>query len=255
MEKQVGIISSPGNGQVIPELKVIRGITDTNIGNEMLTLTQELKRLFHIPQLNKNVIVFSKDTQLKFIAKRLLDILLSIFVIVFFLSWFTPLIALFIKLDSRGPVFFLQKRNKRNGKIFICIKFRTMIVNAEADRLPASDFDRRITRVGKFLRDHYMDELPQFFNTLMGDMSIVGPRPHMISDNELYTELIDHYHLRYKVKPGITGLAQVMGYTGSNNDFQKMKYRVYLDIFYVRHSSFKLDIKILWHTLRRVIGF
>jgi len=237
-----------------PELKVIKGITNTVIPDETPALMQELRRVFNLHQFKKPVVAFSNESRLKLFVKRLSDIVLSTFVIIFFLSWMIPLIGLFIKLDSKGPVFFLQKRNKKNGKVFTCIKFRTMIVNDEADSLPASDFDRRITRVGKFLRNHYLDELPQFFNSLIGDMSVVGPRPHMLSDNMRYDKLVDHYSLRHGVKPGITGLAQVMGYAGNNNDIQNIKHRVYLDIFYVRRWSLRLDIKILWHTLRNMLS-
>ena len=255
MKKQVGASDHSGNSQVPHELKIIKGTSDVVVSDSTPTVMQELSHFFNLYQFNQPVVAFSTESRVKHAAKRGFDILFSVFMILFFISWMLPVIALLIKLDSRGPVFFLQKRNKKNGKIFTCIKFRTMIINEEADSLPASDFDKRITRIGRFLRNHYLDELPQFFNTLMGDMSVVGPRPHMLSDNKLYTELIDHYPLRHKVKPGITGLAQVMGYTGSSNDILKMKHRVYLDIFYVRHWSLRLDIKILWHTLRRVTGF
>ena len=127
-----------------------------------------------------------------------------------------------------------------------------MIVNADADILPASEHDERITKVGRFLRDHYLDELPQFFNVLFGDMSIIGPRPHMISDNLKYESLIDHYNDRSKVKPGITGLAQVLGYTGVAGDLQKMKDRVNVDVFYLRHWSIKLDAMILLKTALKI---
>jgi lipopolysaccharide/colanic/teichoic acid biosynthesis glycosyltransferase len=250
MKKQAGVTGNNRN----PELKVIKGITNTAIPDEMPALMQELRRTFNLHQFKKPVVAFSDESPVKLFVKRLLDILLSAFAIVFFLSWMIPLVGLLIKLDSKGPIFFLQKRNKKNGKIFTCIKFRTMIVNDEADSLPASDFDRRITRVGNFLRNHYLDELPQFFNSLIGDMSVVGPRPHMLSDNIRYDKLVDHYPLRHKVKPGITGLAQVMGYAGNNNDTQNIKHRVYLDIFYVGRWSLRLDIKILWNTLRRVFS-
>ena len=125
-----------------------------------------------------------------------------------------------------------------------------MIINEEAELIPAAENDTRITRVGKFLRYYYLDELPQFFNVLWGDMSVIGPRPHMLSENLQYEELIEHYSYRNNVKPGITGLAQVMGYAGSG-DIQKMQERVNLDIFYIRHWSLKLDITILYHTIRK----
>ncbi|HNK30203.1 MAG TPA: sugar transferase, partial [Ferruginibacter sp.] len=116
----------------------------------------------------------------KRLLKRAIDITVSAFVITFLLSWITALIAILIKLDSRGPVFFLQKRNKRRGELFSCIKFRSMVCNADADTLPAGKNDQRITRFGAFLRRYHLDELPQFFNVLLGDMSVIGPRPHMV---------------------------------------------------------------------------
>jgi putative colanic acid biosynthesis UDP-glucose lipid carrier transferase len=186
--------------------------------------------------------------------KRSMDILFSTVVILGVLSWLTPIIAILIKLSSRGPVFFLQKRNKRNGELFTCIKFRSMFNNADADILPAGKNDGRITPVGKFLRRCYLDELPQFFNVLLGDMSVVGPRPHMVSENVKFDALIKNYGYRHKVKPGLTGLAQVMGYVGETDDIAKMKSRVNMDIFYIRHWSVKMDIAILLRTLTKVTG-
>lgn len=189
-------------------------------------------------------------------TKRVLDVIVAVIVMVLVLSWLVPLLAIFIKLGSPGPVFFLQRRNKRNGEIFTCIKFRSMVVNKEADILPAAENDERITKLGRFLRRYYIDELPQFINVLWGDMSVVGPRPHMISDNLRYGEIVDHYFYRHKVKPGITGLAQVLGYVGSvGEDTQKIKDRVSLDIFYWRHWSLRLDMVILFRTIGHAMGF
>jgi putative colanic acid biosynthesis UDP-glucose lipid carrier transferase len=187
------------------------------------------------------------------ILKRSVDIFFSVIIIVFILSWLIPVIAILIKSDSRGPVFFLQKRNKKNGKVFTCLKFRSMIVNEEADILQAKENDLRITRVGKFLRKNHLDELPQFINVLLGDMSVVGPRPHMISDNLRYDECVDHYANRLSVKPGITGLAQVMGCTGPVEDIAEMRKRVRIDNFYIRHWSLKLDMIILYTTVFKAI--
>jgi len=186
--------------------------------------------------------------------KRGFDILFSILIIILILSWLMPIIAILIWLDSRGPIFFFQKRNKRNGELFTCIKFRSMVVNDDADILPARRNDKRITSMGHFLRDHYIDELPQFFNVLMGDMSIIGPRPHMVNDNLKYRKQIDHYERRHKGKPGITGLAQVLGYVGATESIQEIKDRIGLDIFYLRHWSFKSDMTILYKTFCRIIG-
>lgn len=188
------------------------------------------------------------------VLKRSMDILISAGVIIFLLSWLTPVIAILIKLNSRGPVLFLQKRNKRNCELFTCLKFRSMFNNADADILPARKNDNRITPVGRFLRRYHLDELPQFFNVLLGDMSVVGPRPHMVSDNIKFDTLIKNYTYRNKVKPGITGLAQVMGYVGGTQNTDKMMARVNLDIFYIRHWSLKLDMAILFRTIRKTLG-
>lgn len=196
------------------------------------------------------------DGALNKAAKRAMDLVIASIVIVLVLSWLVPLLAICIKLGSAGPVFFLQRRNKRNGEIFTCIKFRSMVVNKEADILPAAENDPRITKLGRFLRRYYIDELPQFFNVLWGDMSVVGPRPHMISDNLRYGEMVAHYFYRHKVKPGITGLAQVLGYVGNiGEDAQKIKDRVRLDIFYWRHWSLRLDLAILLRTIGHAMGF
>jgi putative colanic acid biosynthesis UDP-glucose lipid carrier transferase len=186
--------------------------------------------------------------------KRIADIFFASLVIICVLSWLIPLIGILIKLDSRGPVFFLQKRNKRNGDLFTCIKFRSMIMNDDADILPAEKNDMRITRIGKFLRNHYIDELPQFLNVLWGDMSVIGPRPHMVSDNIKYNRVIRNYDYRHRVKPGITGLAQVLGYVGLIDDMRKIELRVQIDIFYVRHWSPKMDRIILLRTLKKITG-
>lgn len=180
--------------------------------------------------------------------KRAADLVIATLAIVLLLSWLIPLLALIITIDSRGPVFFLQRRNKRDGKTFTCIKFRTMIRNENADVLPATVGDQRITAVGRFLRKYYLDELPQFLNVLWGDMSVIGPRPHMINENKKYEILLEQYDWRHRVKPGITGLAQIMGYVGATTDMQDMKRRVLMDISYVRHWSFRLDVIIIYRT-------
>lgn len=185
--------------------------------------------------------------------KRATDITVSAFVITFLLSWITALIAILIKLDSRGPVFFLQKRNKRRGELFSCIKFRSMVCNADADILPAGKNDQRITRFGKFLRRYHLDELPQFFNVLLGDMSVIGPRPHMVSENIKFDGLIRNYAGRHRVKPGLTGLAQVMGFVGETDELHKMRSRVEMDLFYIRHWSLRLDLSILFRTICKSI--
>jgi len=238
-----------------PEMFVIKGRQNEYASSPMPPLYAELKKFANIKDAATFQLQLPLDNMVKRIIKRLGDIFLSLIVIVGILSWLIPVMSLLIKLDSKGPVFFLQKRNKRDGKIFTCIKFRSMIENEEADILQATANDERITKFGRFLRNHYLDELPQFFNVLIGDMSFIGPRPHMVSDNNKYEELIEFYDYRHKVKPGITGLSQAMGYVGETRYLQAMRDRVQLDIFYVRHWSIRLDLKILWCTIQKMIGF
>ncbi len=248
-----------GNKQVpytaISELTVIKENNRDTETNLYLQILRALPGSMRAGNITTPFIDLPLDKPFNRYSKRTIDILLSLIVIIGILSWFIPLMAIIIKLDSRGPVFFLQKRNKRNGGIFTCIKFRSMIVNPEADILPAGRFDKRITKVGRFMRRNYIDELPQFFNVLLGDMSIVGPRPHMLSDNMRYEEEVEYYSYRHKIKPGITGLAQVMGYVGATDDLRKMKDRVNMDNFYLRHWSLRMDIIIMFRTFTRTIGF
>lgn len=185
-------------------------------------------------------------------AKRCIDWLVATLLIVGVLSWLVPLVGLLIKLSSRGPVFFVQRRVKRGGQLFSCIKFRTMVPNKEADRTPAGENDPRITRLGHFLRRHHIDELPQLFNVWWGDMSLIGPRPYMIRDDQAYSRLVEAYGLRYQVKPGITGLAQSLGYFGLLQDSRHLHERVALDLEYIRDWSARLDWQIAWRTVRLV---
>ena len=238
-----------------PGMFVIKGRRNEYVSSPMPSLYAELKKFANKKDAATFQLRLPLDSISKRIIKRSADIFLSSIVIVGILSWLIPIMALLIKLDSKGPIFFLQKRNKRGGKTFTCIKFRSMIENDDADMLQATADDERITKLGRFLRMHYLDELPQFFNVLVGDMSFIGPRPHMVNDNNKYEELIEFYDYRHKVKPGITGLSQAMGYVGETKNIQAMRDRVQLDIFYVRQWSFFLDLKILWHTIRKIAGF
>ena len=170
------------------------------------------------------------------------------------MSWLLPLLALFIKLDSNGPVFFLQKRVGQNGKLFTCIKFRTMIRNDEADERQAEKDDERITKVGQILRKTNLDELPQFLNVWLGDMSVVGPRPHMLADCIRFSFVISSYSFRSMVRPGITGLAQVNGYHGPTEDYESIIIRYYWDAQYVRKVSLWLDLKLIMATTAKVSG-
>lgn len=189
----------------------------------------------------------------KQIIKRSFDILFSLFVIVFLLSWLVPIVALIIKLESRGPVFFLQKRSGLKNKAFNCIKFRSMTVNDVADLKIAEKGDRRITKFGEFMRKTSIDELPQFINVFIGNMSVVGPRPHMLSQTRQYSKITKKYMLRHMIKPGITGWAQVMGSRGEIFSNRDMELRVEKDIWYIQNWSFFLDLKIIFLTFYNIV--
>lgn len=182
------------------------------------------------------------------LLKRIFDIIISLIVILCFLSWMIPVIGALIKLSSPGPVFFRQKRTGYHNKDFTCLKFRSMCVNCDADKIQATKDDKRISRVGRFLRKSNLDEFPQFINVLLGDMSVVGPRPHMLSHTEYYSKKIDKYMVRHSVLPGITGYAQVMGARGETKRIEDMQTRVEYDLWYMENWSFFLDIKIILHT-------
>jgi len=188
----------------------------------------------------------------KFI-KRFFDISLSLLVVVGLLSWLTPLLAIFIKLESAGPVFFKQKRNGLDYKEFYCYKYRSMKPNPTADLHQIRKGDPRVTRIGKIIRKTSIDELPQFINVLKGEMSVVGPRPHMVSHTEMYAERIDKFMVRHFIKPGITGLAQVSGFRGEVEDDNHIINRVKYDIFYLENWSLLLDIKIVFQTIYNAI--
>ena len=185
--------------------------------------------------------------------KRIFDILFSLFIIVFVLSWLTPILAILIKLESKGPVFFKQSRNGFNYQEFDCYKFRSMTPNVNAHLHQATKGDLRITKMGAFLRKTSIDELPQFFNVLFGDMSVVGPRPHMVSHTNMYAQRIDKFMVRHFVKPGITGLAQVSGFRGEIETDEDIISRVKFDIFYIENWSILLDLKIIYQTLTNAI--
>lgn len=187
------------------------------------------------------------------VIKRLFDIVFSLFIILGVLSWLIPILAVLIKLESKGNVFFKQKRNGLNYKEFYCYKFRSMEINEVADLHQVSKNDPRITKVGRFIRKTSIDELPQFFNVLLGDMSVVGPRPHMVSHTEMYARRIDKFMVRHFIKPGITGLAQTKGFRGEVETDKDIIYRVKFDIFYLENWSILLDIKIIFLTIYNAI--
>ena len=186
-------------------------------------------------------------------AKRMFDIVFSLLVILLVFPIILPIVFIVIKLEGKGSIFFIQKRNGLNNTVFDCIKFRTMVQNKEADTQAAVNNDERITRVGKFLRNSSIDELPQFINVLKGEMSVVGPRPHMLSDNIKFEKIATNYQHRHLVKPGITGLAQINGYKGHVNTIQDVKARTIIDLKYVHNQSFWLDLSIIFNTIKLMI--
>ncbi|MCB0446536.1 MAG: undecaprenyl-phosphate glucose phosphotransferase [Gelidibacter sp.] len=188
------------------------------------------------------------EDSINMVMKRSFDILFSSLVIIFILSWLTPLIAILIKIESKGPVFFKQSRNGFNYREFDCYKFRSMTPNKDAHLFQATRDDQRVTKIGKFIRKTSIDELPQFFNVLFGDMSVVGPRPHMVSHTNMYAKKIDKFMVRHFVKPGITGLAQISGFRGEIESDKDIIGRVKYDIFYIENWSLLLDLKIITKT-------
>jgi len=181
--------------------------------------------------------------------KRVFDVFLSAILILTVLSWLYPLLAILINISSRGGTLFIQKRVGLNGKEFSCLKFRTMFVNKEADKIAAQENDKRITRIGSWLRTTNIDELPQLINVLMGDMSIIGPRPHMLHHHDQFSAAIPYYNYRHHIKPGITGLSQILGYHGWIASRRDIISRTRLDLFYVKKISFGLDMYILFKTV------
>lgn len=192
------------------------------------------------------------EDPIKYLFKRTFDIIFSSLVIVLLLSWLIPIIALLIKLESRGAVFFKQYRYGADFDLFLCYKFRSMTPNKESDSTQASKNDARVTRIGKFIRRTSLDELPQFFNVLFGEMSVVGPRPLLMSHTDDYKDKINKFMVRHNVKPGITGLAQVSGYRGNIASDSDMQNRVRYDIFYIENWSLLLDINIIIQTIINV---
>lgn len=192
------------------------------------------------------------ETPENHLIKRTFDIIFSIFIIVFILSWLIPIFWILVKLESKGPLFFKQKREGISGRKFTCYKFRSMKMNSKSNIKHVTKNDERVTHIGSFIRKTSIDELPQFFNVLLGDMSVVGPRPHMTSLSFEYQKDIENYIERHAVKPGITGLAQISGYRGEVKRKSDIKNRVRLDIFYIENWSFFLDIKIIVQTVLNV---
>ncbi len=187
------------------------------------------------------------------IKKRAFDFFVSSLAILLVLSWLIPLISLLIWIESRGPVFFLQKRSGKDNKPFTCIKFRSMKMNKESHLVQAKKGDQRVTKIGKFLRRSNLDEFPQFINVFLGQMSIAGPRPHMLKHTDDYSAMIHKYMVRQFVKPGITGWAQVNGYRGEVRTMHDMEKRVEHDVWYLENWSLWLDTRIIFLTVYNMI--
>lgn len=243
---------------------------DHTLLKEVIKLTdQNMIRFFYVPQISRYIntqfqlhplgsmpVLSIRPNPLSSVLnrwmKRGFDLLFSSVALIFFPLILIP-VAIAIKCSSPGPVFFVQQRTGYKGRSFGCIKFRTMKVNAAADSMQATRDDPRKTRVGDFLRRTSIDELPQFVNVWLGQMSVVGPRPHMVRQTEEYSRLIDQYMVRHNVKPGITGWAQVTGFRGSTEELWQMEGRVKRDVWYIEHWSFLLDLKIIYKTLANAI--
>ena len=193
------------------------------------------------------------DKPINKFVKRIFDIIFSSIVIIGILSWLLPILGFLIKLESKGPVFFKQKRNGINYQPFYCYKFRSMYPNDKADIVQVRKGDDRITKIGKFLRKTSLDELPQFINVFKGEMSVVGPRPHMVKENERFLKKVSNFMGRHYVKPGITGLAQVKGFRGEVVTDEDIINRVKYDLFYIENWSLWMDIKIILFTVFNIL--
>lgn len=235
------------------------------VGNLLKEAEKQCVRLKFVPDLNSTALAFNIEHMSGFsilsvrkeplesienrFKKRSFDICFSLLVIICLLSWLYPILALLIKLQSPGPILFKQQRSGRDNRTFWCYKFRSMKMNGSSDAKQASKNDDRITPIGNLLRKTSLDELPQFFNVLFGNMSVVGPRPHMLNHTEEYRAIIDQYMVRQFVKPGITGWAQINGYRGETREIRLMEARVEHDIWYMENWSAMLDVKIIFTTV------
>jgi len=241
------------------ELKNLINFADNNLikikiipdNKEVYSRAMSIELYDTIPVLDLRKVPL--DTEYARLVKRIFDIIFSSLIIIGVLSWLSPLLYILIKLESPGKLFFKQKRNGLKREVFWCYKFRSMSVNKSSDTQMATKNDARITRIGKFLRKTSIDELPQFFNVFLGEMSVVGPRPHMELHTWDYEDSIDKYLVRHFVKPGITGLAQIKGFRGEITNKEDILNRVRLDIFYVEKWSLALDLKIISQTISNAV--
>jgi len=184
--------------------------------------------------------------------KRVLDVVFSSLIIVTVMSWLYPVLYVLITIESKGPVLFKQKRTGLNEDHFECLKFRSMHITSQEDILPSENLEARLTAVGRFIRKYSLDELPQFFNVIKGDMSVIGPRPHMVCETELFKRQISDFHIRHQVKPGITGLAQISGYRGHIGGISELKNRLRYDLYYIERASLEMDVRIIVGTVRNM---
>ena len=210
-----------------------------------------IKKLSNIPVIDINLLPL--DLWYNKLLKRIFDIVFSIFILIFFVSWMYIIFGIIIKIQSKGPILFVQRRHGIGGIIFNCYKFRTMIINNQEDIKFADNNDKRLTKFGKFLRISALDEMPQFLNVLIGNMSVVGPRPHPVKLNEEFSDKIDKFSKRHQFKPGITGLAQVQGFRGKIYTFHDMSSRVRLDRYYFKNWSIFYDLNICVKTFFGIV--
>jgi putative colanic acid biosynthesis UDP-glucose lipid carrier transferase len=216
-----------------------------------MSINPSVKHLGHVP-----ILAMRKEplTRLHNILwKRLFDLVFSTLFLVTLFPIILLVVAIGIKISSPGPIFFRQRRSGRMGKEFDCFKFRSMAINSQSDSIQATQDDPRVTPFGRFLRKTSIDELPQFINVFLGDMSVVGPRPHMLLHTEKYSEIINKYMVRHYVKPGITGWAQVTGFRGEIHSAEEMANRIKQDIWYIEHWSLQLDLYIIARTIYNVV--
>lgn len=246
----------PGHAEVLTH--VVK-IADDNVVDFFYVpqISQYISRAFQMETIGQVPVLTIRRNPLKKAInrylKRAFDLAFSSVFLCFYPLVYIP-IAIAIKITSPGPVYFKQLRTGYRGKEFYCYKFRTMHVNKDADTAQATRNDPRKTRLGDFLRRTSLDELPQFINVWKGDMSIVGPRPHMLKHTEEYSKLVDQYMVRHLVKPGITGWAQVNGYRGITDELWKMEKRVLYDVWYIENWNFFLDLKIIVRTVMNAVG-
>lgn len=226
--------------------KTLKFIPDSN---QILSSGFDVDYYDYFPVLKMQELALNKAGNR--LIKRGFDILFSLIIILGVLSWLTPLLFILIKLESKGALFFVRERNGLDYKTFKCYKFRTLNTEVEEDKLHVRKGDERVTKIGSFLRATSLDELPQFFNVLKGDMSVVGPRPHMLEYNKAYADQVDNVQLmaRHLIVPGVTGLAQIRGFRGAINQDSDIIGRVKLDLFYIKNWSLLLDVKIIFLTM------